>query len=346
MKVLYCRRPGRLLWVIHHLAVDGVSWRILLEDFQRAYAGQALPARTASFQQWARRLETYARSEEVMAGLDYWEGLWENAPAALPADFPGGSNLVASADSVSVELEEDETEALLKDVPPVYRTHVNDVLLAALGEALAGWTGSDSVVMDLEGHGREEIADDLDLSRTVGWFTALFPVRLEIPRGGGPGELLKAVKEQLRAVPNRGLGYGLLRYLGDEEARSRLASQPAPEVVFNYLGQFDEALAQLPAGYRPAREPRGPERSPAARRSHSIEVNGGIAGGRLRVQWTYSRALHSRETVQRVGWSFVDALRRIIEHCRAPEAGGVTPSDFPLAGLDQRGLDRLLSKIR
>ena len=212
------RRPSQLLMVVHHLAVDGVSWRILLEDLQTVYEqlsrGEmaALGPKTSSFQRWARRLNEHALSGAVREESDYWLATAPPKNAHIPTDFSVGDNTGASARTVSVALEVEETLTLLRDVPSAYRTQINDILLAALGSALSRWTGSPLVHITLEGHGREELFDDVDLSRTVGWFTTTFPIRLDLRETNDPGDLIKSVKEQLRRVPNRGIGYGLLRY--------------------------------------------------------------------------------------------------------------------------------------
>src|SRR5205823_864743 len=191
---------------------------------------------------------------------------------------------------VSTVLGEDETRALLNEVPAAYRTQIQDALLTAVVEAVSDWTGDDEVVLDLEGHGREDLFEGADLSRTVGWFTTMYPVRLRRTRGGA-GEALKAVKEQLRRVPQRGIGYGVLRYLGGE------ALETVAEVSFNYLGQFDQARAE--AGlFETAAEGTGSWQAEDRRRAHLIEVNGLVSGGRLRVDWSYSEAVHERGTVQ------------------------------------------------
>jgi len=184
----------------------------------------------------------------------------------------------------------------------------------------------------------------------VGWFTTLYPVMLDLAGAQGIGEQVKAVKEQLRAVPRRGIGYGLLRYLSeDDEVRARLANVPQPQIAFNYLGQFDQMLGGANGdanSFGPAPEPRGPERDPNGLRRYLIEINGGVSQGCLRLEWTYSRALYQQETIERVARAFIDTLRGIIEHSRAPEAASLTPSDFPLADLDQKKLDKLLSKLK
>jgi non-ribosomal peptide synthase protein (TIGR01720 family) len=199
--------------------------------------------------------------------------------------------------------------------------------------------------VDLEGHGREDLFRDVDLSRTVGWFTTVFPVHLNLKDAWGPGEALKAVKEQLRGVPRRGIGYGLLRYLRkDEEMVKRLRALTQAEVGFNYLGQLDQVLGEAsPFGL--ARESAGPSFSPQGWRSHLLDVNGAIVGGRLLVEWSYSEAIHRQETVEQVAGAFIEALRAIVAHCRSPEAVGYTPSDFRDAGLSQEAIEAVVEEV-
>jgi amino acid adenylation domain-containing protein/non-ribosomal peptide synthase protein (TIGR01720 family) len=339
----------RLLLVVHHLAVDGVSWRILLEDLQRAYeqlrAGRRaeLPAKTTPFQEWALRLEEHAQSDALAAEAEHWLGAgWEGT--WLPVDHPEGESSVKSARGVSVRLERELTRLLLHDVPGVYRTEINDVLLAALAQAVARWTGQSRVLVELEGHGREELFAEVDLSRTVGWFTSLYPVVLDVGDCAEPGEVLKAVKEQMRAIPNRGIGYGLLRYLRQDELGARTRELPPAEIRFNYLGQFDQVLTESGV-FAFAAESSGESQGGEGRRGVLLEVNGMVVDGCLQLDWTYSETVHRRETVEALARSFLRALQDLIEHCLAPDAGGYTPSDFPLAGLDQGALQRIAALI-
>jgi amino acid adenylation domain-containing protein/non-ribosomal peptide synthase protein (TIGR01720 family) len=345
-------RPHRLLIVIHHLAVDGVSWRILMEDIQTAYSqlrqGQAvqLPAKTTSFQHWAHRLVDYAQSEAVRGQLDHWMTLAKTEVSSLPVDFPEEDNSESSADTLTTRLTEEETDALLHEVPRAYRTQINEVLLTALARAFRRWTGQGSVLVDLEGHGREDLFDDVDLSRTVGWFTSIFPVLLDLGETDEPGEELRRIKEQLRAIPERGIGYGLLRYLcQDDDVRAALSELPRPQVSFNYLGQFSEGAAESGA-FSPALESRGPERSPRGARTHVLEINSTVSGGRLQIEWTFGTRLHRRITIERLATFFIEELRSLISHCLSPEAGGYTLSDFPLARLSQAALDDLYATDR
>ncbi len=344
------QRSARLLLIAHHLSVDSVSWRILLEDLESGYrrirAGEPaqLPPKTTSFRDWARRLTDLAGSGALEAEAAYWLSRRGGSSAALPLDSEG-ENTVESARSVLSAFSQEETSALLQEVPSVYRSQINDALLAALVEAFVRWTGSPSLLIDLEGHGREEIVSGIDLSRTVGWFTTRFPVLLELTESSRSGESLIAVKEQLRAIPQRGIGYGILRYLGDGGgAPKRWKSLPEPAVSFNYLGQLDQLLPEesifrvLPSV--------GPRRSARDRRRHLIAVEGKVIGGRLRFAWIYSENLHRRATVERLAEGFEQALRALVSNCRSADAGSYTPSDFPKARLSQKDLERLVAGIQ
>ncbi len=346
-------QPGRLLWVIHHLAVDGVSWRILLDDlttvYQQLERGEAvrLPDKTTSYQDWANWLAAYAQSETLSRELDGWLAQQHAEVTPLPVDFPAGRahNTVASAADVSCSLSAEETQALLREAPAAYHTQVNDLLLTALMQAFAPWTGSDSLFIDLEGHGREALSEDIDLSRTVGWFTAIFPIRLQLDRTS-LGNAIKSIKEQLRRIPNRGIGYGILRYLKPEP---RLGHMLQAEIAFNYFGQFSRELgAQAPQTQTgplilgTAQESSGPAHSTAQTRSHLIEINGMVVGNQLQMDWTYSQNIHIQTTLERLANRFIDALRALIAHCQLPEAGGDTPGDFPNAQLDQTQQPALL----
>ncbi|MFI8192533.1 non-ribosomal peptide synthase/polyketide synthase [Streptomyces sp. NPDC085946] len=344
-------RPGDgsrpvLLLAAHHLVVDAVSWRVLMEDLDTAYralrAGNPpdLGPKTTSFRAWAQRLAAHTAAGGFDDELAHWQALADDAP--LPTDH-AGPNTAADEETLTVALDGEDTRRLLQDVPDVYRTRVNDVLLTALGRVLARWTGRDRVLVALEGHGREDhLFDDVDLARTVGWFTTMFPVALDVPRDAGTGTVLKAVKENLRAVPRGGLGYGALRHLHPTAG----AGLPGlPQIGFNYLGQQDGDAASdglLHGPYGPLTG--GMDR--AAERPHLIDVLGRVTGKRLEFTWAYSRAVHRRETVARLAAELADELRRIVRHCAGPGAGGRTPSDFPLAGLDQAAVDRLVGTGR
>jgi amino acid adenylation domain-containing protein/non-ribosomal peptide synthase protein (TIGR01720 family) len=315
-------KPGYLFIVIHHLVVDGISWRILLEDIQTAYRQLsqhepiALPPKTTAFKHWSEALTKFAQSESLRQEAAYWLKTVQAKTSPLPLDFSAdaGANTAASARTITVRLGADDTSALLQAVPAVYQTHINDALLTALAQTFTHWTGEQTLLIDLEGHGREEIVDNVDLGRTVGWFTTIFPVCLKLTRSSNPGDILKAVKEQLRRVPQRGIGYGLLRYLHHDPVLAEKL-QIQPEVAFNYLGQFDQTFV-ADSYFKPPFEFVGPEHSPLGRRRHLLSINGHITGGQLQVDWTYSQNLHRPATIERLAQDFIEALQALIAHCQ------------------------------
>ncbi len=328
----------RLLLAVHHLVVDGVSWRLLLEDLDRGLGGLPLPAKTTAYRDWARRLADHAGSPAAHAELAHWQALAKPA-RPLPRDLAGGPDTEGAVATVEAALSVEETRALLQEVPRAYRTRIDDVLLTAVARAFSRWTGAGVLRIDLEAHGREELFEDVDLSRTVGCFTALYPVVLDVGGIADPRAALREVKEQLRAIPGHGVGFGILRFL-DPDAAAALAAIPPAEVSFNYLGQLDGALPEASA-FAPAGEGTGPIRSPRALRACALELLGSVAGGRLRLFWHYASGTFHHATVERLAAGFLAELRQLIAHCLAADAGGLTPSDVPLAGLGQSDLDRL-----
>jgi len=340
----------RLLLVCHHLVIDGLSWRILLGDLRLVYSqleqGQSaqLPPKTTSFKQWAEHLSAYARTTALEAERAYWQSIADAPVEPLPKDFDSEDNRMAIADQVTVSLSEADTRRLLQELPGAYSVQINDLLLTALVLALAPWTGTGRLRLELEGHGREDLpgewATGIDLSRTVGWFTSLFPVSLDLTAMPTLGTALKQVKETLRAVPNRGLGYGVGRYLHPDALPS-----VAAEVRFNYLGQLDQVWA-TDDWFAPASESSGAARSPEDSRTALLEIDGLVSRGKLRLNWTYSTAIHQRDTIAHLAEAFLDALRQLINYClTTDEDAGYTPSDFPHMQFSQGELDDLLADL-
>ncbi|ANW03875.1 non-ribosomal peptide synthetase [Bradyrhizobium icense] len=334
----------RLLIVIHHLAVDGVSWRVLLEDISAAYAQLAkgdatvaLPPKSHAYAAWGGRLHAYAASPELAAELSYWVDRRANADIPCDDDH-GGIDYVADADEVLLTFERELTQRLLTDAPSAYRTQINDLLLASLARTVWQWSGKDDVLVELEGHGREDLFDDLDISRTVGWFTTAFPVRLA---GGSqdPSSLIKTVKQELRGIPGRGLGYGVLRYLGSKERRAALSDVAGPKIAFNYLGQIDGGVGDA-ALFAMASESAGPSRDASSPLRRWLSVNGTVRDGQLRLSFGFGRKRYRRETIERLAGLYEMALRELVDHCTSG-ACGLTPSDVALSGLDQADLDGL-----
>ncbi|MET0236200.1 MAG: amino acid adenylation domain-containing protein [Kibdelosporangium sp.] len=331
-------RP-RLLLMAHHLVVDGVSWRILLADLRTAYlqlaAGEPvdLGIRTTSIGRWSRRLAEYARSGGFDHEVPYWVKAQQGVSlsGAEPAE-------VSTTELVTVRLDADATKALLREVPAVYRTKPNDVLLYALTRVLSAWSGGDRVRINLEGHGREQLFDDLDVSRTVGWFTIQYPVTIRLETAKGIGAALKSVKEQLREIPAHGIGYDALRYLA---GAGELGAGTHADVNFNYMGQF--AAPDRRGSFYSGREfPVTDGIHPAEARPFELEVSGEVVAGELVFRWDYSTARHDRAVIRRLADEMVAVLAELIAHCRLPGSGGRTPSDFPLARLSQAEVDDLV----
>ncbi|MFD9857885.1 non-ribosomal peptide synthase/polyketide synthase [Streptomyces alboflavus] len=361
--------PAQLLITVHHLVMDGVSWRILLTDLESAHraatAGRtaALPPVGTAYSQWAALLDRHTRSGGLDADLAYWTGT--ATPATLPAGRTG-PNTHGTAATVVVALAPEDTEALLRQVPDVYRTQVNDVLLSAFARTLGRWCAHDTVLIGVEGHGREDLFDgtggpdgpvdavgDVDLSRTIGWFTAEYPLALTVDPDAGWRDTLRSVKEQLRAVPHRGVSHGALRRLLPD---SPLAGAPAPQVGFNYHGQWDTgtgtgsgsgAGTRTGTGLYGASLPSaGRDTDPDEPRPYLLDLTGVVQDGRLELGVTYPTAVYDESTVRRLAEETCAALRDIVDHCARPDAGGRTPSDFPLADLTQEQLDRLVGDGR
>ncbi|WP_217628094.1 non-ribosomal peptide synthetase, partial [Nitrosospira sp. Nsp13] len=329
----------RLLLVIHHLVVDGVSWRILLEDLQNAYdqyrrgVSITLSEKTSGYPMWAQRLQSYVHSHGDE--LPYWQGL-ADIPVSLPKDYPQGPNNVHHQVSIILGLDRRQTQALLKQAPAAYRTQVNDLLLTALGSALCRWSGHEKILVDLEGHGREDLYADIDLSQTVGWFTSLYPVILD--PSGDLEQRIKRIKESLRQPPNKGLGYGLFKYHGTPEQRRALACVPKAEVVFNYLGQFDASFDE--ASWTLATEPAGDLMDAAVVPTHDISINGHVYAGELSLEVSYSQARYAKATIKSFVKDYQAELERLITHCTSG-IWGTTPSDFPLIQVTQDELNGL-----
>jgi amino acid adenylation domain-containing protein/non-ribosomal peptide synthase protein (TIGR01720 family) len=339
-------KPGRLLVVIHHLVIDGVSWRILLDDLERTYEalkrGEAasLPPKTTSYKQWSEKLSVEASAGTFDDELEYWTNALQQPVATLPLDYAETENNTAqSARMLTMSLSEWETRALLYEISEAYHTQINEVLLTALAEGFRRWTGERRVLVDVEGHGREAIVSSVDLARTVGWFTAIYPVQLELPSVWEPGSALKQIKEQLRAVPRSGVGYGILKYLG---RRDELRST-AP-VSFNYLGQLDQVISGS-ALYQMAPESSGPVYSLSGKRTHHLAFYGSVFGGQFQLGIEYSQNLHRQATIESLAENFMLSLRAIITHCTSGETFTYTPSDFPLINVDQEQLDKAFSLV-
>ncbi len=306
----------RLLLIIHHLIVDGVSWRILLDQLQDAYRSierglpWIAPRRGSSYQHWATALAAYARSDEVRREQKYWTR--SISVETIPRDYVNGANTVASASSIEGTLNVEETRQLLEHGAKIYKIRMHDIFLAAVARTIATWSGQEWALLDVEAHGREEdIVGVQDISRTVGWFTAIYPVLLQVGNKEFARQL-KTVRDQLREIPRKGLGYGLLRYLsGDAEIVRRIQQRQPAEVLFNYEGQVDQILGDH-ALFREADEPIGMALDPRGKRSHLIETSIRLTKSQLRCCWRFSKNVHQSQTIEKLSESLLSGLKEII----------------------------------
>lgn len=336
----------RLLIVIHHLVVDGVSWRILLEDLQTAYHDVKesqlvqLPAKTTSVQQWSQRLQDYADSEMMQREASYWQTVVSEAAIALPVDQVTESIPISSLQTIELTLSPTETYTLLHELPQTLRMQVQEVLLTALVQTLTTWIDTSTISLDLEGHGREDLFEAIDLSRTVGWLTSLFPVRLTLVPELETVEALQSIKQQLHQIPKAGIGYGVWRYLSADQPS--LAGVNSP-VRFNYLGQADTSLNQL-ALFRWATESCGSNRSDRHTTPYLLDISGLVQAEQLRLTWTYSRHVYDHTTMQDLVQQFEQNLRSLL-HCNQTQPAIYIPTDFPLANVNLTDLNKLLLKL-
>ncbi|MES5820832.1 amino acid adenylation domain-containing protein [Streptomyces sp. RG80] len=336
-------RFGRLLLTVHHLAVDGVSWRILCSDLAAAWRGEKLPERGTSFRNWARLLEREARTAARQAELDVWRAVLGHPGPLLGARLPDSrQDVIGSMRHLTRVLPAEVTADLLTTVPTAFHAGPEDVLIAALAAAFTRWRRHATLVLDIERHGREEIADGIDLSRTVGWFTSVVPARLDLSGidPEDPAQVLKTVKEQLRSAPDRGIGHGLLRHLAPETGPV-LAELPVPEVGFNYLGR---AAPSANGAWSPAPEALrnlGAVHDPAMPVAHGLEITAVTTDdGRLDTTWSWAPGIWSEDDVNVLADGWFAALAAQAQGGNGA-AGGHTPSDLPLVSLSQAEIDEL-----
>jgi amino acid adenylation domain-containing protein/non-ribosomal peptide synthase protein (TIGR01720 family) len=339
--------PGRLHLVAHHLAVDGVSWRILLDDLRVAYRqlerGETvdLPPAPASYRRWAGRLREYAGSDAARAELAFW--LRQTLPDPDPL-FATGEEKCAAVVTRVATLDAVSTAALLATSHDGRGTRAEDLLVTAVVQGLAELSARRQVLVDMESHGRQALFDDLDVTRTAGWFTALYPVLFDPGPDDDPRAALKSIRQRLRDVPRSGIGYGILRYLADEDTRSALAALPGPDVRFNYLGRLDQGLTGdfLLAI---ASEDGGPLHAPDERPCYAIEVDAYVLDGRLCMRWTHDDARVTADLARALSQRVLEHVRALVECCADSATSVLTPADVPAARLDQSRLDGFLARL-
>ncbi|WP_235322330.1 non-ribosomal peptide synthetase [Paenibacillus polymyxa] len=341
-----CADGDHLLLAVHHAVVDGVSWRILMEDFALGYeqAGKSeeirFSAKTDAYRTWSEQLAAYAQSPEMAKERAYWQAVEQIAVPAVPKDLEADVTTQQDSESLFVRLTPEETELLLKRVHRAYNTEMNDILVTALGITVRKWTGHERVRINLEGHGRESIGTDIDITRTVGWFTTKFPVVLEPETDRDLAYQIKQVKESLRRIPNKGLGYGVCRYLSKSEDGFVWGAEP--EINFNYLGQFDDDVNQDEIGISSYSS--GSPASDRQARSFVLDINGMVLDGTLSLDLSYSRKQYRKETMEAFAQRLEQSLRELITHCAGKENTELTPSDVQFKGLTIAELEQIAQR--
>ncbi|WGU96907.1 amino acid adenylation domain-containing protein [Paenibacillus dendritiformis] len=327
-----------LLLTAHHLVVDGVSWRILLEDLDRLLQSMLggprlpLPDKTHSVQAWADAIEAYSR-ERALEHLAYWQAVTAEAEDSLTADFPAADDRHAVCGTLVRELSKEETGRLLREANAPFRTQTSDLLVASLAMALGGFTGKENITIELEGHGREELFDNMDVSRTVGWFTSMYPVNLRLP-GTEPAGIIKSVKEQLRSIPNKGIDYGILSYFS-----GRIPETGRSLLRFNYMGEIDNHL--LSPVLEMADEDTGSDICASNRLSCLVDVVAIVMDRKLQVRMSYSTAKFKRESMESFMNALMQRLSEVIHLCAGTGQSDFTPSDFETVKLTQDELNVL-----
>ncbi|MED1913794.1 non-ribosomal peptide synthase/polyketide synthase [Bacillus thuringiensis] len=347
-----CADGDHLLIVIHHLVVDGVSWRILFEDLASAYEqavkGEAihLPDKSDSFRIWSERLSAFADSLAMESEYAYWEHVNESVSsdfASLPEDLEhDGRWTIRDTAVVTVKLTEEETSQLLKQAHRAYNTEVNDLLLTALGMTLYAWTGKERSLINLEGHGREDIIADTDISRTIGWFTSQYPVLLDIGIKADVSRHIKQVKEGMRRIPHKGIGYGMWRYLNKSERTNE--TYVDPQINFNYLGEFDQDLKNSDMSTSPYSTTL--DVSDQTEMKFALDVGGMVTEGRLELDIRYNQKAFRKDTIEHVAHLLKENLLEVISHCMSQDRIELTPSDVLLKDVTLEQLDTIVEQTR
>jgi amino acid adenylation domain-containing protein/non-ribosomal peptide synthase protein (TIGR01720 family) len=339
----------RLLIVIHHLVVDGVSWRLLFEDIdtllQQYKKGEKLqlPQKSNSFKLWAEKLSQYADSEELLNEKTYWSQLVSSAVPRVKKDFDEESNNLEDEVSLSFSLSEQETSLALGKANRAFGTQIGDLLLIGIGLAINKIYGHKRLILDVEGHGREELFENVEVTRTIGWFTTLYPVVLNFSYVGHLTRQVKEIKENLRKVPNKGIGYGILKYLTSEEHKREIDIKLKPQICFNYLGQFDSDVTRL-SSFVIAEESPGDTRSKKAEREYDLEVSAVTADKQLVISMAYNKKQFKATTIETLLNHYKTELSRLISYCSARKNIEPTPGDFTYPELSIEDLDKLLSE--
>lgn len=335
--------------IIHHLVVDGISWRTILEDFTTAYYQRLnnediiLQDKTISYQEWSLKIDEYANSNNFKHEIDYWKSVEK-----IKLDdfkFKGYGEISKNKDSqvISSYLEEDITNKLLEEAHKAYNTEINDLLLSALGLAFNEWCGVKNIAITLHGHGREQIADNLDISRTVGWFTSMYPVVLEMSTPDNISNQIKTTKEYLRRIPNKGIGYGILKYIykSVEEAIPEFTLKPM--ISFNYLGQFDNNVETKLFDVTPIAQKYCV--SSECSRPYIFDVSVMLADKKLNVNISYDERKYLKSEIEDLVALYLKYIIEIVEHCVGKNETELTLSDMSNKEISEDDFENILELI-
>jgi non-ribosomal peptide synthase protein (TIGR01720 family) len=311
--------------------VDGVSWRILLEDFQQVYQkliqGEqpVLPAKTQPYRDWAKTMQNAAQDSKILEEFNYWEKVGQVDIPPLPKDYIYHDSKMEDCEEVSFLLSKELTTQLISNIHHIYQTEINDILLTAVSLSIKKWLHSDRIGIMLEGHGREEIVSDAEVHRTIGWFTSMFPVVFDFSLQSTKeiGQSIKEVKETLRRVPNRGIGYGILHHLKP----NHLPISNQPEILFNYLGQFDEIFTKK-SMFSLFNQSTGKWNHPQMKRAYTLEIDAIVLNEMFSLCIRYSNKDYDKETIEEMAANIKAQLEIIIKHCLDQTEIEKTPSDF------------------
>ncbi|WP_028301003.1 non-ribosomal peptide synthase/polyketide synthase [Oceanospirillum beijerinckii] len=338
----------RLYWAIHHLVIDTVSWNLLQDDFVSLYGqlvnGETLqlPEKTSSYRQWAQYWRAPATQARLVRQQSWWQQ--QDIEFSVPVAHSDASHKVADAITLSTKLDKKRTAEFLNEAQKAYRTRPEEMLAAALAMTLSDWSGQQDIRLDMEHNGRTGGSDRLDISRTVGWFASVYPLKLSVASAQNPGQTLSQIKDQLRAVPDHGIGYGALRYLSGNNPFGSSSEARRSAVSFEYFGVVQQDEDDGPLHETSECQPL--ERGADNHCEYELDVTTQIVDGYLCLEWTYGGQRDSRQAQQAHLEQFVRHLQSLIDHCLNPEAGQLTPSDFPMAkNLDQNTLNSLLKRF-
>ncbi|MCS4479437.1 condensation domain-containing protein [Clostridium botulinum] len=316
------KEGDHLLMAIHHHVVDGVSWRIILEDLSNGYKALKegekveLPSKTTSFKEWSEKQYEYSNSKKLLKELKYWKEVTDKSVEQIPRDKEIKGSTFKDKKNIIVKLNTEDTKNLLKESNRAYNTEINDILIGSLGIAARKWKGLNNLAITLEGHGREDILKDVDITRTIGWFTTTYPVVLDLNQEN-IGKSIKKTKEILRKVPDKGIGYGILKQLTSCKNKNNEEMELKTDIGFNYLGQFDEDTNN--EVFKNSNMPTGNSLGQEFKLLNSIEINSMISDGELNIDISYNSLEYNESSIENFGDLYKQSLITVVKHCMEKE---------------------------